>query len=257
MDFLKKHYEKIILCLALLGLAGTAVWVFLSIQQKQAEVEVSVAETGTAKPFPVIDVKPYTAALEKAQQTVSVDLSSPHVLFNPTMWKQKADGTLVKMESSNPAAALEVVNIRPLNLIISFERKAGTGYYFGITREAAPRPAERRKVQRYVTEGGKADLFVLKSVQGSDENPERFVLELNENQQEVVITPTQPFQRLEGYSADLRYDVENKTFNDQRVGNTISFGGDSYKIIAITENEVRVQANSNQKQTTIRRKPAP
>ena len=91
MDFLKKHYEKIILSLALLALAGTAIWVFLSIQQKQAEVEVSLAQTGKPKPFPPVDVKPYTTALENARNAIDVDLSSPHVLFNPTMWKQKSD----------------------------------------------------------------------------------------------------------------------------------------------------------------------
>ncbi|MBA4148279.1 MAG: hypothetical protein H0X66_09195 [Verrucomicrobia bacterium] len=257
MEFLKKHYEKIVLSLALLALAATAIWVFLAIQQKQEEVQVSLAQTGKPKPFPPVDLAPYKAALENARKAVSVDLSGSHVLFNPAMWKQKADGTLIKMQSSNPADALAITKVSPLHLVINYERQAGTGFYFGITKEAAARPAERRKVQRYVNEGGKADLFTLKKVEGSAETPERFTLELNESKQEVVITPTQPFQRLEGYAADLNYNLENKTFNDQRVGNVITFGGESYKIIAITENEVRVQANSNQKQTTIRWKPAP
>jgi len=253
MDFLKKHYEKIALSLALLGLAGTAIWVFLAIQQKQEEVEVSVSQTAEPKPFPEVDLAPYIAALAKAKKPVTVDLSNPHMLFNPSTWKQKTDGSLIKMQSSNPADALTIVKITPLHLVINFERQAGTGFYFGITREAAPRLPDRRKVQRYVNEGGKADLFTLKKV----ESPERFILELNDSKQEVVITPTQPFKSVEGYAADLTYSLENKTFADQRVNSVISFGGETYKIIAITENEVRVQANSNQKQTTIRRKPAP
>ncbi|MFN7139598.1 MAG: hypothetical protein ACK4UN_09675 [Limisphaerales bacterium] len=253
MEFLKKHYEKIILSLALLGLAGTAVWVFMAIEEKQAEAEVSVAETGKAKPFPEVNLNARKAALDKARQPASVDLSGQHMLFNPSTWKMRQDGGLMKMPSSNPADALSINRIVPLQLIINFERQAGTGYYFGITREAAPRLADRRKVQRYVNEGAKTELFTLVKVETGAEGPERFILELNESKQQVVITPSQPYQVVEGYAADLSYPLENRTFNDQRVGSVITFGGESYKIIAINENEVRVQANSNQKQTTIRK----
>ena len=256
MDFLKKHYDKLILSLALLGLVLTAVWVFMAIQQKQEEVQVQVTPASRPKAFPPVAIAAYQKTLEKATQPIDLDFGAPHHLFNPTTWKQKADGTLIKMQSSNPADALTITKITPLDLIINFERQAGAGIYFGITREAAPRQADRKKVQRYVNPGGKTDLFTLTKVEGAPDKPERFLIELNDSKQQVVITPTQPYTRLEGYAADLAYSLENRTFADQRVGNTIAFGGESYKIIAITENEVRVQANSNQKQTTIR-KPAP
>ncbi len=265
MDFLKKHYEKIALSLALLGLVGTAVWVFLAIQQTKQDVEGSTAQAGAPTPFPKADLAPYTAAMTKAGTPVLVDLGNPHMLFNPSTWKRKTDGTLIKMQSSNPADALAITKITPLNLTLNFERVAGTGYYFGINKEAAPRLVDRKKVQRYLNPAGKADLgpgtsmtnFTLVRVEGPAEAPERLVLVLNESKQEVVITPTQPFKLLEGYAVDLSYSVDNKTFVDQRVNSVITFGGETYKIIAITENEVRVQANSNQKQTTIRRKPTP
>ena len=51
---------------------------------------------------------------------------------------------------------------------------------------------------------------------------------------------------------DFKYDVENKKFLDQRIGQVMSFANENYKIIDIKQNEVRVQALSNLKNTTIR-----
>ena len=258
MQFLKKHYEKLLLSLVLLLLAGVAVWLFLKIEQKREEMEVSVTPTSKPKQIAPTDLTPYNTALQKAKTPVIVNFGPPHLLFNAVTWKQKSDGTLVKMQSSNPADALTITKINPLNLIIAFDRVAGTGFYFGVTREAATREPDRKKVARYLNEGGKSDLpgggvsFALKKVEGGAENPQSFAIELNDTKQQAVLTPAQPFMRLEGYSADLRYDLENKTFKDQRIGSTINFAGESYKIIAISENEVRVQAISNQKQTTVR-----
>jgi hypothetical protein len=208
------------------------------------------------------DLTSYQTALEKARRPMSVSFSTPHFLFNPTTWKMKGDGTLVKMQSSNPADALTITKVTPLNLIIAFDRAAGTGFQFSVTREAAAREFDRKKSARYMNEGGKSDLpgggvsFTLKKVEGGAENPQSFTIELNDTKQQVVITPAQPYTRLEGHAVDLSYPLENKTFSNQRVGSTINFGGESYKIIAITDNEVRVQAISNQKQTTIRLNPS-
>jgi hypothetical protein len=257
MDLLKRHYEKLLLSLVLLVLAGTAVWLFIAIEKKREEVQVQVTPTSKPREMTPADVSLYVSALQKAKAPAPVKLNAPHFLFNPSTWKQRPDGSLMKMVSSNPADALALLKVTPLHLIINFERAAGTGYYFGITREAAPRPSDRKKVQRYLNPGGKSELFVLKKVEGSADNPERFILELNENKQEIVITPAQPFSRIEGYAADMKYELENKSFADQRVGATVNFAGESYKVVAINENEVRVHANSNQKQTTVRLKPAP
>lgn len=253
MQFLKKHYEKAILSVVLLGLAATAVWLFMTIDQKKTDLDIKVNPPTKPKKVAPVDLAPYEKAVERFKNATPVDFSVPHHVFNSVVWKQRGDGTLFKIAKEDMASLVKTL---PLHLIISFDRVAGTGYYFGVTREAAFQPADRKKVARYLTEGGKSDLFSLKGVIGPAENPTAFTLVLNDNKQEVVVTPDQPFKRMEGRAADLKYEVDNKTFNNVRVGGSISFAGETYKVIAITENAVTVQANSNQKQTTIRLKSA-
>ena len=82
--------------------------------------------------------------------------------------------------------------------------------------------------------------------------PEELILELaDSNSQTVSLSKAKPFQRVEGYAADLRYPPDNLNFRDKKVNDLIPIAGESYKIIAITENEVRVSAISTDKRTTI------
>jgi hypothetical protein len=52
--------------------------------------------------------------------------------------------------------------------------------------------------------------------------------------------------------ADLKYAPENKTWSDQRVGDSLGFNGEEYKIVAINENEVVLSAQSNSKKWTVK-----
>ena len=260
MQFVKKHYEKVILSLVLLMLAGTAFWLFLKISDKKAELDITLNPPGSSKKPAPIDLSVYEKALQRTKNPPMVDFSAPHHLFNSVTWKQKSDGTLVKILSQDMP---RVVEIKPLNLIISYQGTSGTGesitgYKFGVTKEYAVRKQDRNMVQRYISATGKkdTDVFTLKEIQGPPNEPTGFVIELNDTKAQAVITAVQPFKRVEAYEADLKYELENKALNDLRVGSTITFGGDRYKVIAITENEVTVQADSNQKQTTIKWKPA-
>ena len=80
----------------------------------------------------------------------------------------------------------------------------------------------------------------------------RVVLELNDTGQRVTVTKEQPFRRVDGYMVDLKYAPENKTWTNRRVGASLSFNGEEYNIVAITENEVVLSAKSNQKKWTIK-----
>ena len=62
----------------------------------------------------------------------------------------------------------------------------------------------------------------------------------------------QPFRRIDGYMVDLKYAPETKTWTSRRVGASLSFNGEDYKIVAITENEVVLSAKSNYKKWTIK-----
>ena len=70
----------------------------------------------------------------------------------------------------------------------------------------------------------------------------------------VTVTKDQPFRRVDGYMVDLKYAPESKVWTTRRVGAALSFNGEDYNIVAITENEVVLSAKSNQKKWTIKHK---
>jgi proline racemase len=54
-----------------------------------------------------------------------------------------------------------------------------------------------------------------------------------------------------GYAADLRYEAESKNFLRQRMGQKLTFGGESYNIVAITQNGVTLEDSRTKKRTII------
>jgi hypothetical protein len=65
------------------------------------------------------------------------------------------------------------------------------------------------------------------------------------------LSKDKPFRRVDGYSADLKYDPEKKTWQGQRIGANLKFAGDDYIIVAIDPGAVILSARSNQKKTTL------
>jgi hypothetical protein len=94
-------------------------------------------------------------------------------------------------------------------------------------------------------------LFSIKSVTGPPEDPTEIIIELADTKEVASITKEKPYMRAEGYSADLQYELGGKKFSDTRKGASLAFEGDTYNVIAILKNEVRVQAFSNLKITTV------
>jgi hypothetical protein len=244
MEFLKKHYEKIVLSLVLLGLAVAAAWLPAAIKGAREDLQKSIVNL----PEPIVhkpaDLSTNEAALKRLQNPPTVELSGAHNLFNSVTWKIKSDGSFIKILREG-IDALAVTKIQPLYMELSLDRVAATGYFIGVKRLSKKAPSSYAKLNE------KRELFTIKEVKGAPEDPDELVLELADNQQLVSITKDKPFKRVEGYAADLRYEPDSKNFSDQRVNNTITVGGESYKIIAITENEVRVSAISTDKRTTI------
>jgi hypothetical protein len=71
----------------------------------------------------------------------------------------------------------------------------------------------------------------------------------------VTIAPGQPYERVVGHSADVRYPPADKTWTNQKAKDEISVAGETYYIVAITENEVVLSAKSNKKQTVLEYRP--
>ena len=57
---------------------------------------------------------------------------------------------------------------------------------------------------------------------------------------------------MEGYEADLNYPVENKSFPNLREGSKLMLGGEEYKVVTVSANEVVMSASLNDKKYTVR-----
>jgi len=254
MKFVKKHYEKILLGLVLLGLAvGTALLPYI-ISNKRKDLEGRSNPPLKVAPLKELDLTREEAALQRAQTQMAVDFTNGHRVFNPMRWVKKSDGTLVKIMTGNEtgAGALEVVNIKTLFLKLKLNGPSASGYLITVTREGATRPSDRSPHDTYVVKGEKHDLFILKDVKGPPDKPTELVVEFNDTSEDGSIFPDKMLQRPEAYSADLKYGPEgSKTWSDQRRGAVLSFGDDKYNIVAITASNVVVSAESNKKKTTI------
>ncbi len=149
MEFLKKHYEKIVLCVVLLGLAGAAVWMRMAIERVPATLPPPPAGgaserrggrgprgPGGTPTITPIDMSTNEAALALATHPLTISLAGDHNLFNPVTWKRKSDGTLLKIVKLGPDA-LVVTNITKLYTIIAYDHASGngTGVYVMATQQ--------------------------------------------------------------------------------------------------------------------------
>jgi hypothetical protein len=264
MDFVKKHYDKIILSAVLLGVVGFLVFLPFVISHDQDELK-TMAEaviSPKVKPLPPVDMTQESNIMQRVQSPAGFDFSTTNKLFNSVEWKRAMDGSLIKIKTGNEAGAggAAVTKISPLYFVISFDSVETNGitprYVIGVEHQSAANPAMRRKQQRFVSpDDPKKDAFTLLQVKGAPENPDELELKLSDTGETVVIARGRPYQRADAYAADLKFDPEKKNFAGRRVGSGISFGGGDYIVVAIDADEVVLFDESNQKKTTLRYAP--
>jgi hypothetical protein len=254
MEFLKKNYEKVLLGLVLLGLTVSAALLPFIISGKRNALEEArnVLTNPKIKELPPLDLTRHETAMTRAQAPVRLNFSGRHNLINPVLWQKTPEGRIIKVNTgSEVAGGVEVTGITELYLNLSFDSASGGGYLFGVQREAAARPDQRGKRQTLAKLDAKNDYFTLREVKGTAENPTGFLLELGDTGEKVTVAPAKPYKRVDGYSADLKYAPENKTWRNQRMGMSLTFGGDQYNIVAITQSNVVLSAKQNEKKTTL------
>ncbi len=260
MDFLKKHYEKLILGLVLVGLAGAAGYLpfKISSDREAAEQERTTLTQPKVKELTNLDLTLPETALKRIASAAALDFSPPNKVFNPMPWQKSADGQLIPGNKVGPSAAV-VTNLTPLYLRLTLDSvtvsDTGSRYVIGVQKEAATNPAQRGKKQTYASLNSKTDTFTLVEVKGKPEDPTQLVVELNDSGERVNVSKEKPYTRVDGWTADLRYDPEKKSWTSRRVGSTLSFNGEDYNIVAINQNEVVLSAKSNQKKWTIKANP--
>jgi hypothetical protein len=268
MELLKKHYEKVLLGVVLLGLVVSAAFLPLMISgERQTLRDMAEAEL-TRKPgeLPPLDVRPTEQLLTRLQSKLNLDFSTSHKLFNPVVWKRKPqpDNTPIKAQKGNVGVeAIVVTKTSPLYLNITLDSVAttdsGARYTIGVEREAAATAAARRKRAYLASPTVKSDGgFTIVEVKGPPDNPSEVVLELTDSGERAVVTKEQPFKRVDGYMADLKYDPESRRWPNLRTGAggipgtaPITIEGESYIVVAINKNEVVLSAKSNNKKTSL------
>jgi hypothetical protein len=249
MQFLKKHYEKIILCVVLLGLAAAAIWMGEKITQVEEEVKQPVAgPPANTKALVPLDLTTDMLTLAQVTNPPPVILSGEHNLFNPVTWKRKATGELIRILKTGPDA-LTITNITPLYTVIAYDHPSSEGgiYIMKLQEHSVNKSAEYAKKDVKAKSG----LYTITGIKGASDNPSELQLTVPDAPEPVWISTNNPYKRVDGYTVDMRYDPESVNLPKKHANDTITLDGEQYKIVEITNNLIRVQS-SNSKITTIK-----
>ncbi|MEW6304825.1 MAG: hypothetical protein AB1705_15225 [Verrucomicrobiota bacterium] len=277
MEFLKKHYEKIVLSVVLLGLAVAAVLLSLKVRQVRNTLgtEIQVLTNPAQTELAPVDTRTYEAALTMVTNPPPLNLTSNHLLFNPVPWYRKMpDNVLIKDATGTiiGVRGVVVMKITPLTYTISFDGPGGSPenprYKFTVERQAAVTRGTPRPSTREVSLNSKFGTnFIVKEIRGEAGNPTEAVLELLPDappaadagpvtNEVITVTRDKPWVRAEAYKADLSYPAENLTWLNKRKDEAIRVGQEDYIIFAITDNQVVLIA-PNLKRTTLSLKQEP
>ena len=253
MQFLKKNYEKVLL--AAVALAALAVVAFLPIMVSQEKKQLADQESSLVnrppKHLQPLDLQPFKALSDRAQASVVLDLTNK--LFNPIRWQLDAKGQLFPNPAGKEIELLQVTKLSPLYFIVSLVNVNPSGgpdqpthYGIGIQHEAG---AQRLRKTTYAPLNVTTNGFTILSAEGPEDDPTTLTIQLTDLDKTVTISKDQPFKLQEGYTIDFRYPPQNQNLPpNRRVGDSITFGGETYKIIDIKDSEVVLLQQSNQKQ---------
>ena len=254
MDFIKKHYEKVLLGLMLAGLIGVLVFMIIYINGDKAEMQtksVSYTDSPNVKQLTNLDMAVLDSAVLRVKSPYKLDLETTNKLLNPLEWQKAADGSLISAVKKTGLQVAVVTNITPLFLVISnaasTTNELGARYNLSVERQAAATAVKRHPTSHYVSVGDKAnETFALLAVKGAPENPDELVLKLTDTGDTVSVLRDKPYRRVDGYAADFRYDPEKKMFRGRRIGDKLSFGGVNYIVVQVNPNELILSDQSNQ-----------
>jgi hypothetical protein len=265
MEFLKKHYEKIILSGVLLGLGGAVGYLLWKIPTERELLEqkrIGIISK-PVKPLPALNLATNEAALQAVRTPHQFALTAPpHNLCHPVTWVKSPDGRLIKLPTGRELGPerIEVAKVTPLYLVINFDSVSlsGSNYLFKVENQT-----DTRKNRSRLLPGDREDeLFALREVKGPANKPEELILELKDTKERVAVALGKPYRRPESYKVDLKYEPEKLTFRDKRMGASLNVGGEDFVIasinlIASNQYEVVLSAKQTGKKYTIKFNAAP
>ncbi len=245
MDYLKKHYEKLVLFVVLFGLAASAFWLTNQVGaiRTTLEEQLRTATGGKQKSLPRADLTNASVALARIGGNYQVVLDGEHKTFNPARWIKSGDGY---RRQSDKAVAVVVGKVGPLNLNLTYTGVAGTPenirYQFTVEKAYEKLPAKQRPLTVSLTEGTKNETFMLREVKGAKESATEVVVELVDGGAKVELVRDKTFSKVFGYAADLKVENSNREYPKRRQDDSVNVNGTSYKIISITPEEVIFEA---------------
>ncbi len=274
MEFLKSHYEKIILGVVLLLMAVGAVFLVFYVGSVQEDLKKfkdnPVGQKGNAPPSE--NFTNLVKALTRATNPLQVEFTKVHKVFNPEPWYMSTNGDLIAGTNVG-VGRLELKSITPLYLKLWFDSIGGTvgreTVKINVMRDFARTTADQGKktltlslnstnIQNTLDATNRLQVFA-REIGGTPESPEA-KLELTELGKEPVkftVSKTQGYTNVVEYVAFLVYPVEsNYVWRAARKGQPMIFAGDTNIVVEINASNVVVRAISNDKPTTIPLQPA-
>lgn len=267
----RQHYEKLVLTIALLMLAGAILFLY---QARVAEQEKIKDIPGNfkgrkVKPVRLADFEAAAFALKQTERPVAVTLASGHNLFNPVEWRLDRVAqtpTKIKSEMDVGPHAMQIVAIKPLQLHIVYGSPSTSGegaqlvvlgYQVYSTNETRPMRAVNppRVVRAFMAlnETNRQAVFLLREVKGEPREPTELVGELKDfGGEKFTFAPGRPYSRVLAHEAELRYKPNpEKKYEHIRAGETVDIEGQIYKVVDITPDRVVLSDDSNGKQYSI------
>jgi hypothetical protein len=238
MDFIKKHYEKILLSIVLLGLAAVATMFPVKFNAAANLLDREFVEPLDQPAMPPMDIEGDT----NLNITVKVDLGEHHVV-NPVEWSRKGTrGYPYRSADRLGAGAAVVRNIVPQTLIIDFVglrpgSSARPKYVMSVGIQDEGRPKVRKQTLE-LNQRGKS--FTIRGVEGPPANPTAVVLEMEDSKITLTVRKGEPYKEIIGYKADLFYPPTQRELKGVEEKDQITLGNERYEVIVVSANEVIV-----------------
>ena len=262
MQFLKKHYDKIILSAVLVVLAVVALKLPFEVSAFRTELEqIRLSAYGKPAAFEPMDISTNKAVISRFSTPKAPDLVTQHKLFNPAIWRRLPDGTIAKSRSGFEGGldALRLVQITELKLRIDLTNVDMTlstpVYVFQLTNPDGRPPVTSHKLQAGQS-STRGQQLIIQSVEGPPADPQMTViLRLPNRPDETVsgITRTKPFERTVGYAADFFYPPSQNIRAVKKDTDLQRLAGDmeTYRVTAVSATDATVMAKSTGVRRTI------
>ena len=264
MQFLKKHYDKIILSVVLLALAVVAVMLPFEVSAFEKELE-AIRLGDQQKPpaaFEPADMSTNKALLARYAAPKPLVLSGEHNLLNPRTWTRRPDGSLAKSQFGAEVGldALRVTKIDPLKVSVDYvgidpSTTSSPIYVFRVTNPEGRPAVTTQKVQI----GSRNPMLVLLRIEGFSNSPTSFSLTLKlatKTDQNIMVAPNRPFENVTGYSADLFYPPNQRIAARKRGDDLPRLAGltgenETYTVVGVSPTDVTIAAKSTGMRRTI------